>query len=170
MESNEMDDRDTDHRTPDHFADRILALAVDQPDGCVVMIETTEQGCGGYGRLSIDAWRTIELRLFGWPRLVPGDDEVDDAAVESLRRLGLSFDGTDWVWTQPYMAELVPVAAHAAQRAISEVWHLHPGHWTDGLVRFRLLDMSEVIAVAAGALCERCVGDCGHQGSPRLGD
>lgn len=145
---------------PFHFADRMLAIVAGQPDGCVVMLSSTEGGCGSYGRLSIDPCNTVEVRFFGWPRVVPGDPLEDTVATEALERIGLRFDGTDWVWVRAYDPRLVPVAAHAAQRSISEAWNLHPGGSGEAFITFRLLDTSEVLSIAAGSLCAWCAGDC----------
>lgn len=145
---------------PFHFADRLLEIVAQQPDGCVVMLTSTEQGCGAYGRVSIDTWNSIEVRFFGWPRLVPDDASEALHATEALERMGFRFDGTDWVWRRAFDPRLVPVAAHAAQRGLSEAWSLQPGGVDDRLVDFRLLDTSEVLSVAAGSLCAWCAGDC----------
>lgn len=145
---------------PFHFADRLLEIVAQQPDGCVVMLTSTEQGCGAYGRVSIDTWNSIEVRFFGWPRLVPDDASEALHATEALERMGFRFDGTDWVWRRAFDPRLVPVAAHAAQRGLSEAWSLQPGGADDRLVDFRLLDTSEVLSVAAGSLCAWCAGDC----------
>lgn len=151
---------------PFHFADRLLEVVAQEPDGCVVMIATTERGCGSYGRLSVDPLHSIELRLFGWPRLVPGGETEVRAATEALERIGLRFDGIDWVWRRPFDPRLVPVAAHAAQRGLCEAWQLRPGGPDDQLVGFCLLDTSEVLAMAAGSVCGWCGGDCTN-GAPR---
>lgn len=148
---------------PPYFADRILSIVADRPDGCVVMFASTEDGCGSYGRLSVDPWNSIEVRFFGWPRLVPDDPLEELPATETLERMGFRFDGTDWVWRRAYDPRLVPVAAHASQRGLIETWKLRPGPEGDALLTFRALDTSEVLSVAAGSLCAWCVGDCTEQ-------
>lgn len=145
---------------PLYFADRILELIAGQPDGCVVMFDSTEGGCGGYGRLAVDPDGVIELRMFGWPRLTPGAPDADVESIVPLARSGLRFDGTDWVWLHAYDPRLVPVAAHAAQRAIADGWHLLAGQWSEVFIKFRLLDPTEVASIAEGSLCAWCAGDC----------
>lgn len=156
---------------PFHIADRLLHLVSQQPDACVVIFGSPEGGCGAYGRLGVDTWNSIEVRFFGWPRLVPGDELEEVEAVEALRRSGFRFDGTDWVWTRAYDPRLVPVAAHASQRVLAESWSIRAGCSGDSFLTLRLLDTSEVLAVAAGTLCAWCVGDCterwGHDETER---
>jgi len=77
-------------------ADRVLgALSTSEGADAVMMLASTEEGCGGYGCVVVDPWESIEVRCFGWPRLEPGNPTVEPAAVASLLRLGFVFDGTD---------------------------------------------------------------------------
>lgn len=132
------------------------------PDGGAVIVGTTEEGCGGYGRLIVDPWSYVEARLFGWPTLDPASNEVHVGHVRSMMQLGFEFDGTDWVWRRAFVPELVPVAAHAVERALLEVWELQVGTRAASMVHIRALTDDELAAVVAGTSCTRCLGPCHH--------
>ena len=148
------------------LADQMLSELVTCDDGGVLMLAASEDGCGAYGRIIVDPFGLIEVRMFGWLRLTPGDAEEDVAAVGAMLRLGFVYDGTDWVWTRGFAEVLVPVAAHAAGRALAEAWSINDGNWTECLVAFHLLEREHVIEIAQGHRCERCADCCGrvHEG------
>ncbi len=141
-------------------AARVLeAVSESKQTMSVVMLGSTEEGCGGYGRLVIDPWAAIEVRFFGWPMLVPGGDGERPDSSAAMRRLGFGFDGTDWVWRKSFLPQLVPVAAHVAVRAMAEAWMIGEGE-ADGLVQVYPLDLGEVALIASGLACERCAAGC----------
>ena len=126
------------------------------------MIATADEGSGGYGRVVVDPCSTIEVRIFGWPMLDPADREVNNGHLLTMMRLGFQFDGIDWVWQRRYMSALVPVAAHAANRALLEVWLLAAGTRAANLVEIRGLTDDELAAITDGAACDRCLIACHH--------
>ncbi len=142
------------------LADQMLNKLAECDDGGVLMLAATEAGCGAYGRLIFDPWSSIEVRMFGWPRLTPGHADEDTASVAAMLRLGFVYDGTDWVWERPFLAALLPVAAHAAGRALAEAWTVTDGDWTECLFAFHLLPREHVIEIADGKRCERCADSC----------
>ncbi len=104
-------------------ADRVLeAVSENELPVSVVMLASREEDCGGYGRVVIDPWETIEVRFFGWPILTPGHAEERVGAISAMLRLGFVFNGADWIWRKVFVWGLVPVAAHAAARALAEAW------------------------------------------------
>ncbi len=123
----------------------------------VVMLSSAEKGCGAYGRAVIDPWETIEVRFFGWPILTPGGIEERPSALAALLRLGFMFDGADWVWRKAFVPAVVPVAAHAAARALVEAWSISEPD-VDRLVDVKVLDLDEAAQVACGSACARCAG------------
>lgn len=149
---------DPQHGPTTVLADALLALAAQEPDGAVILLGSATPGAGGYGRLSIDPYGDIELRLFGWPRLTPGHDHHVADATAALARDSFSFDGRDWVWRRPYRALLVPVAAYAAQRALADGW-LVVADDLASMVRPILLDIVDHALVESGVVCGRCIGD-----------
>jgi hypothetical protein len=96
--------------------------------------------------------------MAGWPRLEPANPTAEPAAVAWLLRLGFVLDGTDWVWRRAFLPELVPVAAHAAGRALAEAWAL-TGKKADRLLDVKRLDLADVLLRAAGDRCGRCIGE-----------
>jgi hypothetical protein len=144
------------------YADRIISALNECQSGGAVLIATAEDGAGGYGRVVVDPWSTIEVRIFGWPMLDPADGEVHNGHLLTLMRLGFQFDGIDWVWQRRYMSALVPVAAHAADRALLEVWQLAAGTRAASLVEIRVLSEIELAAITDGSACDRCLSECHH--------
>lgn len=144
------------------YTDRIIKALNDCPTGGAVMLATTEEGCGGYGRVWVDETGSIEARVFGWPMLDPGDASALNSHLETLLRLGFEWDGNDWVWTRRFRPELVPVAAHAASRALLEVWELAPGTTASRMFTVHDITADELMGMALGSTCERCVGPCPH--------
>lgn len=146
------------------MADRILlAVAVLDRGSGVILLASTEDGCGGYGRISIDPWSSIEVRMFGWPMLTPGHTDESPKAIGAMLRLGFVYDGVDWLWQRPFMPQLVPVAAHATGRALAEAWTIIGGIETSRLVEVRVLDTEVVDRMAAAETCGRCAAECvGH--------
>lgn len=144
------------------FAAQILTTLSEHSDGGAVMVATTEEGCGGYGRLIVEPWSFIEARMFGWPMLDPGSREVHNGHIRSMLQLGFVFDGTDWVWRRDFVPELVPVAAHAVERALLEVWQLQSGTVASRQVEIRCLTADELAGIIDGTTCDRCLGPCTH--------
>lgn len=145
------------------LADRLCSIVAANPDGCSIMIASTVTGCGAYGRLTVDPQHSTEVRLFGWPRIIPDAGEAVQPAIDELRqhRFTLDDDG-DWVWRTPSRPEMVPVAAHVAQRTISAAWEIPPHEATVEHIRLYELDAAEMMLVAAGLICRRCIAnECG---------
>lgn len=142
------------------FASDIIDELQQNPAGGAVMVTTTEEGCGGYGRLVVDTWSFIEARMFGWPMLDPGHGDAHNGHIRSLMQLGFTFDGTDWVWRRDFVPELVPVAAHAVERALLEVWELQAGTSAARNVAIRRLTDDELAGILDGSTCDRCLGPC----------
>jgi len=154
------------------LADLILELLHDHPEGAALQFASTEEACGGYGRMLIDPAADpddaddhpagIEARIFGWPRLTPGDEHERVGAVAAMLRLGFVYDGRDWTWRRPYMPALVPVAAHAMSRAMAEAWEIVEGDPSGLLVHIHLLEADEIKGMLDGSRCDRCTEQCGR--------
>ena len=142
------------------LADQVMTHLAECTDGGVVLLASTEQGSGGYGRVVVDPWDEIEVRMFGWPRLTPGRPEEETGAVAAMLRLGFEFDGTDWVWSRAFLPQWLPVAAYAVDRALIDAWSVLAGTWSECLVDIRTLPFETVVDIAAGRCCERCGTDC----------
>jgi hypothetical protein len=151
------------------LADLILDLLRDRPEGAALQYASTEEACGGYGRMLVvpggehlEHQGGIEVRIFGWPRLTPGDEYEEVASVAAMLRLGFVYDGHDWTWRRPFMPTLVPVAAHAMSRAMAEAWQIVEGDPTELLVHIHLLDADEIRGMVDGSRCDRCTDQCGR--------
>lgn len=143
------------------LADRLLEFVYANLDGVSVMIASTVEGTGAYGRLTVDPLHSTEVRLFGWPRLQLRSPQADRSAIASLLRLGFVHLDGDWVWRSAPLPELVPVAAHAAQRALAEAWQIPPQEATPEHIRLYALDGVEIMLIASGVLCSWCAdGEC----------
>jgi len=144
------------------LADLILQLLVDRPEGGVVQLASAEEACGAYGRVVVAPDHHVEARMFGWPRLTPGDEYEAVSAIAAMLRLGFVYDGTDWIWSRPFLPALVPVAAHAASRAMAEAWEIVEGTSSELLVSVHLLTNDEIAGIVDGSRCERCANGCGR--------
>jgi hypothetical protein len=142
------------------IAEQVLDQIAGAPSGCVIMLASTEEGCGAYGRVVVDPWEALDVTMFGWPKLTPGDPDEDPAAVGTMLRLGFRYDGTDWTWRRPFHPALVAVAAHAVSRALAEVWQVVGGTSSESLVWVHRLGPAHLAALTDGC-CERCVSSCG---------
>lgn len=143
------------------LADRLLEYAYANLDGVSVMIASTAAGTGAYGRLTVDPLHSTEVRMFGWPRLQPQSPDADRGATASLLRLGFVLVDGDWAWRAEPRPELVPVAAHAAQRALAEAWRITPQEASPEHIRLYALDGVQIMLIASGVLCSWCAdGEC----------
>ena len=127
-----------------------------------MQLASAEEACGAYGRVVVAPDHHVEARMFGWPRLTPGDEYEAVSAIAAMLRLGFVYDGTDWIWSRPFLPALVPVAAHAASRAMAEAWEIVEGTSSELLLSVHLLTDNEIAGIVDGSRCEGCANGCGR--------
>jgi len=113
----------------------VLAVYEGLPvSGGTVLIGCSTPDIGAYGSVRFDPCDSIEVKIFGWDRLIPGSVEEHTPAIAALLRNRFVFDGYDWVWRRSFTVPMVPVAAHLLALTLIDTWDVHPGSVAESLL------------------------------------